>query len=92
MPSRRKTKRLLKAEERFKSAVTNFIVSLGARPGRFYDYEIDTPAGPLYLSVYDNWVSIHRYCRSWRLVLVTCYTLLSWVTPSRQSSRAGQIQ
>jgi hypothetical protein len=38
MPSRRKSQRLLKAEERFKSAVTAYIVSLGARPGRFYDY------------------------------------------------------
>jgi hypothetical protein len=57
MPNPRKSKRLLKAEERFKSAVTNFIVSLGARPGRFYEYELDTPVGLLHLTVYDNWLA-----------------------------------
>jgi antirestriction protein ArdC len=41
-------------EELVKSTVTNFIVSLGALPGRHYEYEIDTPPGPIYLSVYDN--------------------------------------
>ena len=57
MPSRRKSQRLLKAQERFKFAVTSYIVSLGARPGRFYDYEIDTPAGLLHLTVYDDWLA-----------------------------------
>ena len=57
MPSRRKSKRLLKAEERFKSAVTAYIVSFGACPGRFYEYELDTPAGLLHLTVYDDWLA-----------------------------------
>jgi hypothetical protein len=57
MPSRMKSKRMLKAEERFKSAVTNFIVGLGARPGRFYDYELNTPAGLLHLTVHDDWLA-----------------------------------
>jgi hypothetical protein len=57
MASRRKPQRLLKAEERFKTAVTAYIVSLGARPGRCYDYELETPAGLLHLTVYDDWLA-----------------------------------
>ena len=57
MLGRRKTKRLLKAEEDFKTVVTNYIVGLGARPGRFYQFEMDTPAGLLYLSVYEDWLA-----------------------------------
>jgi hypothetical protein len=54
---RRKSKRLLKLEERFKRNITEYLVSLGARPGHFYDYELDTPAGLLHLTVYENWVA-----------------------------------
>ncbi|MGD0900314.1 MAG: hypothetical protein ABR915_20980 [Thermoguttaceae bacterium] len=54
---RPKSKRLLKAEERFQAAVTTYIVSLGARPGMFYDYELDTPVGVLHISVYGDWVA-----------------------------------
>ena len=57
MLGRRKTKRLLKAEEEFKACVTNYIVGLGARPGHFYNFELDTPAGLLHLSVYDDWLA-----------------------------------
>ena len=57
MRLRRKSKRLAKAEERFKAAVTDFILSLGARPGRFYDYEMDTPAGLLHISVHETWIA-----------------------------------
>ena len=57
MPNPRKSKRMLKAEEQFKSAVTEFIVGLGARPGRFYEYELDTPAGLLHLTVHDDWLA-----------------------------------
>ena len=28
-----------------------------AQPGRFYDYELDTPAGLLHLTVYGDWVA-----------------------------------
>ena len=57
MPRRLKSKRLLKAEERFKAAVTTYIVSLGAHPVKFYDYEIGTPAGVLHVSICDDWVA-----------------------------------
>jgi hypothetical protein len=54
---RRISKRLAKAQERFKSAVTEYLMSKGAKPGGFYDYALDTPAGPLHLSVYENWIA-----------------------------------
>ena len=57
MQLRTKSKRQAKAEERFKAAVTKFIVDLGAGPGRFYDYELDTPAGLLHLSVNNTWLA-----------------------------------
>jgi len=57
MPRRAKSKRLVKAEERFTAAVTKFITDLGARPGRFYDYELDTPAGLLHMSVHETWLA-----------------------------------
>jgi len=50
-------KQLLKAQERFKAALNEFVVSKGARPGQFYNYELDTPAGILHLSVYDDWIA-----------------------------------
>ena len=31
--------------------------SIGARPSHFYDLELDTPAGLLRLTVYDDWVA-----------------------------------
>jgi hypothetical protein len=57
MPRRPKSKRLPKAEQRFKAAVTTYIVGLGACPGRFYDYELDTPAGLLHVSPYETWLA-----------------------------------
>ena len=54
---RPRPKRLVRAQERFKAAVTTYLDSIGARPGHFYDYEMDTPAGLLHLSVYDDWVA-----------------------------------
>jgi len=57
MIRRSKTKRQEKAQEHFQAAVTDFIISLGAEPGRFYDYELDTPVGLLHLSVHDNWLA-----------------------------------
>ena len=51
------SQRFLKAQERFTKAVTKLFQSLGARPGRFYDSEMDTPAGLLHLTVYGNWVA-----------------------------------
>ncbi len=57
MIRRMKSKRQLKAEERFNEAVTEFFTGLGARPGSFYDHELDTPAGLLHVSVYENWVA-----------------------------------
>jgi len=55
--TRPKSKRLLKVEKQFTDGVTAYFVALGARPGRFYDYELDTPAGLLHITVYGNWVA-----------------------------------
>ena len=49
------TKRLARAHAAFKQAVTKYIVSKGARRvDQLYDYEIDTPAGLLGISVWDD--------------------------------------
>ena len=57
MPRRPSAKQLAKAQERFKTALTDYIISKGARPGRFYDHELDTPAGLLHVSVYGDWIA-----------------------------------
>ena len=57
MQRRPSAKQLAKAEERFKNAVTTYFVGLGVRPGRFYDYELDTPAGLLHISINGCWVA-----------------------------------
>jgi hypothetical protein len=57
MQRRAKSKRLVKAEQRFVTAVTEFILSLGAKSGSFYDYELDTPAGLLHISVHETWLA-----------------------------------
>ncbi len=54
---RRPTARLAKAQQRFKTALTDYIISKGAQPSQFYQYEIDTPAGKLGISVYDDWIA-----------------------------------
>lgn len=70
MIRRIKTKRQLKAEQRFKTAVTEFVVGLGARPGTFYDHALDTPAGVLHVSVYKLWLA----CRFEDVALGTRFT------------------
>jgi len=57
MPRRARSKRLFKAEERFTAAVIEYITDIGARPGRFYDFEMDTPAGLLHMSVHNTWLA-----------------------------------
>jgi hypothetical protein len=57
MPRKAKGKRLIRAEQRFTAAVTEFILSLGERPGSFYDYKMDTPAGLLHISVHETWLA-----------------------------------
>ncbi len=57
MPRRPSAKQLAKAEEHFKEVVTNYIVSRGAKPGRFYTHELETPAGLLHISVYGSWIA-----------------------------------
>ena len=57
MPRRPHPKRLAKAREQFKAAVTTYLESIGAQPSHFYDLELDTPAGLLHLAVYDDWVA-----------------------------------
>jgi hypothetical protein len=51
------SKRLTKAKERFNAALADYIISKGARAGRFYEHEIDTPAGLLHISVNDTWIA-----------------------------------
>jgi hypothetical protein len=55
--ARKVTKRLQKAQAQFKAAVTEYLVGLGAQPGRFYDYKLDTPAGVLHMTVYEDWLA-----------------------------------
>ena len=57
MPCRPKAKRLAKAQEQFRAIITGYIVSNGARPDSFYDYVLDTPAGPLNITVYGDWIA-----------------------------------
>lgn len=57
MPRRPNAKALLKAQGRFKSALTEYVFSKGARPSKSYDYEVATPAGPLLISIYGNWIA-----------------------------------
>jgi len=54
---RRKSQRRLKVEQRFNEAVAEFFTGLGARPGSFYDQELQTPAGLLHVSIHDTWVA-----------------------------------
>ena len=62
---RPKSKRLLRAQEQFKAAVTTYLESIGTRPGAFYDLELNTLAGMLHVSVYDGWVdgALHSFGR-----------------------------
>ena len=57
MPRRPSAKQLAKAHERFQSALTEYVVSKGAKPSKFYDHELDTPAGLLRISVHDSWIA-----------------------------------
>jgi len=57
VPRRPSAKQREKAHERFKATVTDFILGLGARPGRFYDHELNTPAGLLHLTVHRDWLA-----------------------------------
>ena len=57
MPRRPNAKALLKAQKRFKNALTEYIVGKGARPSKSYDFELATPAGSLLITVYGNWIA-----------------------------------
>jgi hypothetical protein len=57
MSRRQKSKHALKQEARFKAVVTAYLASLGARPGRFYDHQLTTPAGLMHVSIYGNWIA-----------------------------------
>ena len=57
MLCRRKSQKLQKAEAKLKAAVTKYLTDLGVRPGRWYHFELDTPAGLLHVSVFENWVA-----------------------------------
>lgn len=51
------TKRRRQAGERFKQAVADYLASKGATTSRFYDFEIETKAGTLFVSPHDNWIA-----------------------------------
>lgn len=66
-----------KAERLFKAAVTQYIVAKGARPGRSYQYELDTPAGILHFVIYDDWIAcrfddLEQGCRFGRFIGRPC--------------------
>lgn len=50
---------LAKREAIFNDIVSEGLIDRGANPGDYlgYDWEIQTPAGPLSLSVHDTWVA-----------------------------------
>jgi hypothetical protein len=58
MKMRRITKKLLKAQARFKADIEGLLTRLGAEhhPGGWYDWTLKTPVGPLDLSVNDRHV------------------------------------
>lgn len=57
MPRSSSAKSLDKAKQRFRTALTEYIVRKGAQPSDFYDYELPTPAGTLRFSVHDTWIA-----------------------------------
>ena len=57
MPRRPNAKKLDQAKVRFKSALTAYIISEGAQPSDFYEYEIATPAGRLWITIYETWIA-----------------------------------
>lgn len=57
MKRRPSAKHLVKAQERFKCSLTEFILGKGARKSSFYDFESDTPAGLLLITVYGDWIA-----------------------------------
>lgn len=54
---RQKSKHPEKLRARFRDRVREYLASVGAREGRFYDLELPTPAGLLHLSVRDDWIA-----------------------------------
>jgi hypothetical protein len=57
MKTKRITKKMAKARQVFLDTLVEYFVGLGARAGRFYDMELDTPAGLLHVTVNDTWVA-----------------------------------
>jgi hypothetical protein len=63
--STRITKKQQAARDRFKAKVTEWLLSVGAKPsttpvgllGFPYDYTLETTLGTLHISPYDNWVA-----------------------------------
>lgn len=51
------TKRQRQAGERFKQSVADYLASKGATTSRFYAFEIETKAGTLFVSPYEDWIA-----------------------------------
>jgi len=56
MRKRTATKRKVDGE-RFQKAVTDYLTSKGATPSEFYDLQIETKAGPLRVTAYEDWIA-----------------------------------
>ena len=54
---RTSTKRQRQAGERFKQSVADYLASKGATTSRFYAFEIETKAGTLFVSPYEDWIA-----------------------------------
>lgn len=57
MSFRQKSKHLPKLQERFVGQVLAYLATIGAQPGRLYEYELMTPAGLLHLSCHESWIA-----------------------------------
>lgn len=60
----------------FKEALHAMLVRIGAQPSeRFYDFVLETPAGPLYLAPNDNWLAARFDSPEKAARVVTCGSL-----------------
>ncbi len=57
MSFRQKSKHLPKLQERFVAQVLAYLATKGAQPSRFYQLELQTPAGLLLLSIHESWIA-----------------------------------
>lgn len=54
---KRTSKKQRVAGERFQRAVTDYLTSIGATPSEFYAFQIETKAGMLRVTPYEDWIA-----------------------------------